>query len=182
MRTKKNNSGLSSMFEKFAARVTRITGRPTAFLLALAVIILWIVSGPIFEFSDTWQLVINTGTTIVTFLMVFLIQQMQNKDSLAIQIKLNEIVAAMDGASNRLINVEDLTEDELIVLHKYYERLSIMSKKDETLGTSHSIDVASEKHKYKMERRKGKMNRKHHSQKRNQNVNKFPERKNVIPG
>ena len=95
---------------------------------AAPVIIVWLVTGPLFHFSDTWQLVINTGTTIVTFLMVFLIQRAQNKDSLAIQLKLNEIVAAIPGASNRLIDVEDLSEAELKRLHQFYARLAEMAK------------------------------------------------------
>ena len=112
--------------------------------------------GPVFHYSDTWQLVINTGTTIVTFLMVFLIQRSQNKDSLAVQLKLNELVAAMEGAANRLIDVEDLSEDELRVLHKYYSRLATMAKKDEKLGTSHSIEEADLRHAAKAKRRAGK--------------------------
>src|SRR5262245_26999214 len=94
---------------RFARWATDASGTTSAFLLAVAVIVVWIATGPIFHFSDTWQLVINTGTTIVTFLMVFLIQRTQNKDSRAIHLKLNELVAAMQGASNRLINVESLT-------------------------------------------------------------------------
>ena len=84
----------------------------------------WLITGPLFGFSNTWQLVINTGTTIVTFLMVFLIQRSQNKDALAVQLKLNELVAAMKGASNRLIDVEDLSEDELAALHAHYRKLA----------------------------------------------------------
>ena len=96
------------------------TGSSAAFMIAFGVILAWIVSGPIFGFSDTWQLVINTGTTIVTFLMVFLIQRGQNKDARAVALKLNEIVAALEGASNRLIDAEDLSEHELDVLKKHY--------------------------------------------------------------
>ena len=107
------------------------TGGSWAFALALATIVVWGVTGPVFSFSDTWQLVINTGTTIVTFLMVFLIQRSQNKDSRAVQLKLNEIVAALQGASNRLINVEDLTETEIRLLHGHYQRLVTMAKRDE---------------------------------------------------
>src|SRR5213083_313353 len=91
---------------RFASAATHWTGSAPAFLLACLVIIVWLVTGPIFHFSDTWQLVINTGTTIITFLMVFLIQRSQNKDALALQLKLNEVLAALEGASNRLINVE----------------------------------------------------------------------------
>src|SRR5205814_3554393 len=125
------------------------TGSSWAFAIAVLVIVTWLVTGPIFHYSDTWQLVINTGTTIVTFLMVFLIQRTQNKDALAVQLKLNEVVAAIHGASNRLIDVEDLTEEELKVLHKYYRRLGEMAKNDEDLGKSHSIEEAQERHRFK---------------------------------
>ena len=112
------------------------------------------LTGPFFQFSDTWQLVINTGTTIVTFLMVFLIQRAQNKDSLAIQLKLNELVAAMQGASNRLIDVEDLSEDELTTLHRYYGRLAELAKHEADLLKSHSVEEAEEHHKYHKDQHK----------------------------
>ena len=102
--------------EQLATRVTCWAGSTPAFGLACGTIIVWVLTGPVFRYSDTWQLVINTGTTIITFLMVFLIQRCQNKDSLAIHLKLNELVAAVDGASNRLIEVESLSEEELHVL------------------------------------------------------------------
>jgi low affinity Fe/Cu permease len=140
--------------ERFSTNVTRWTGSSAAFGLACAVILVWAVTGPLFRFSDTWQLVINTGTTIVTFLMVFLIQRSQNKDSLAVQLKLNELVAAMEGSSNRLIDVEDLTEEELHVLHKYYKRLAEMAKQDEKLGASHSVEEADARHSSKTTRKK----------------------------
>src|SRR5437773_5165610 len=112
-----------SRFRTFACWVSDAVGSHWAFLLALLVVSVWAATGPMFHFSDTWQLAINTGTTIVTFLMVFLIQRNQNKDALAIQLKLNELVAAIEGASNRLIDVEDLSEDELKTLHEYYAQL-----------------------------------------------------------
>src|SRR5258707_5549956 len=115
-------------FERFASAATRFTGSVPAFALALGVILVWGITGPLFHFSDTWQLVINTGTTIVTFLMVFLIQQTQNKDGLAIQLKLNELVAALEGASNRLIHVEGMSQDDLQVLQEHYRRLADMAK------------------------------------------------------
>jgi low affinity Fe/Cu permease len=149
---KKKAGKISKTFEKFASKTTHYTGRPSAFFIAFGIVIIWLITGPIFKYSDTWQLVINTGTTIITFLMVFLIQQTQNKDSRALQLKLNEIVAAMDGASNRLINVEDMTEDELITLHNYYTKLVEMAKKDVTLNHSHSLDEAMEKHKTKLKK------------------------------
>ena len=115
-------------------------------MLASLVILVWLITGPIFSYSDTWQLVINTGTTIVTFLMVFLIQRTQNKDSLAIQLKLNELVAAINGASNRLIDCEDLSEEELQTLHDHYAKLVSMAKKEAALTTSHSVEEASHRH------------------------------------
>jgi low affinity Fe/Cu permease len=134
--------GLSRVLEQFSTKVTQWTGGSLAFGIATGVIIVWGVSGPLFGFSDTWQLVINTGTTIVTFLMVFLIQRTQNKDSLAIQLKLNELVAALDGASNRLVDIEDLTEDELHALHGFYAELANRAKRDARVTQSHSIDEA----------------------------------------
>ncbi|HEY0320115.1 MAG TPA: low affinity iron permease family protein [Pyrinomonadaceae bacterium] len=140
------------MLERFSHQVTVWAGSSWAFLIALSVIIIWGITGPIFRFSDTWQLVINTGTTIVTFLMVFLIQRSQNKDALAIHLKLNEIVAALDGSSNRLIDVEDLSEDEVKLLHKYYQQLATMSKHDSKLTMSHSIEEAQERHAHKLKK------------------------------
>lgn len=146
---------LGRVLESFSAAVTRWTGGSTAFALACAVILAWVVSGPIFGFSDTWQLVINTGTTIITFLMVFLIQRAQNKDAMAIQLKLNELVAAIEGASNRLIDVEDLSEEELETLRRYYTRLVAMAKKDATLTKSHSVEEAEHRHQRKTKQQKG---------------------------
>lgn len=136
-------------FEQFSSTVTEVTGSSSAFLTAFTVIIVWIVSGPIFKFSDTWQLVINTGTTIVTFLMVFLIQKSQNKDALATQIKLNELIATHTEASNRLLNVEDLSEAELRTLHKFFGRLADKARQDTSLTDTHSVDVAEELHQEK---------------------------------
>ena len=140
---------LGLQLERIATGVTRWSGSTSAFTLACAVILIWGVSGPLFGFSDTWQLVINTGTTIVTFLMVFLIQRTQNKDSLALHLKLNEVVDALDGASNRLIDVESLTEQDLKVLHDHYTRLAQMAKQDATLTQSHSVEEAEQRHKKK---------------------------------
>jgi low affinity Fe/Cu permease len=147
-RTKKNAVGF--LLERSATQVTRWTGTTAAFSSACAVILIWALMGPVFHFSDTWQLVINTGTTVVTFLMVFLIQRCQNKDSLAIHLKLNELVAAMEGASNRLIDVEDLTEHELNLLHRHYAKLTEMAKREATLTKSHSIEEAEARHKRKL--------------------------------
>ena len=148
MRSKENGRRPGTL-ETFAAAATRWTGGTSAFAIACGIILAWIVTGPIFGFSDTWQLVINTGTTIVTFLMVFLIQRSQNKDALALQLKLNELVAAVHGASNRLIDVEDLSEQELHILHKHFEKLARMAKKDEDIAKSHSVEEAEERYERK---------------------------------
>ena len=141
----------STLLEKFSYQATRATGTSYAFVIAAAVIVVWAITGPLFHFSDTWQLVINTSTTIVTFLMVFLIQRAQNKDAVAIHLKLNEIVAAMEGASNRLIDVEDLSEADIEALRNYYRRLIELAKQDENLTMTHSIEEATSRHgrKYK---------------------------------
>ena len=150
----KNKAKQNSVFETFAGNVTKATGSTPAFLGAFAVVIIWAASGPLFNYSETWQLVINTGTTIITFLMVFLIQKAQNKDSLAIQLKLNELVASHEFASNRLIDVEDLTEAEMKVLHQFYVKLSALSKKEDSLIHSHSIDEATVLHEIKHKKKK----------------------------
>ena len=141
----------SNLFEIFSSKVTQATGSTPAFIIAFLVVIIWAICGPFFHYSENWQLVINTGTTIITFLMVFLIQKSQNKDSLAIQLKLNELVAAHEFASNRLVNVENMSEDELKVIRKYYTQLSEFAKKEESLQQSHSIDEAHEQHEIKKE-------------------------------
>ena len=151
---RKKTNRLSQMLERFSRKATEATGTSTAFILACLVIIIWITTGPLFHFSDTWQLVINTGTTIVTFLMVFLIQRSQNKDALAIHLKLNEIVAALEGASNRLIDVEDLTEDEIKTLHTHYKKLVAMAKADLKLTQSHSVEEAEARHNLKHSKHK----------------------------
>ena len=122
--TKQNKKGFKKIFDKFSTVITKATGSPAAFITAMSVIIVWGISGPLFDYSDTWQLVINTGTTIITFLMVFVIQQSQNKDTMALHLKLNELIASSEKASNHLIDIEDLTEDELAVLKKFYIKLS----------------------------------------------------------
>ncbi|HXQ69488.1 MAG TPA: low affinity iron permease family protein [Pyrinomonadaceae bacterium] len=151
MARKKNNS-IGRLLERFSHKATAATGTSLAFVLAVTVIVVWVISGPLFGFSDTWQLVINTGTTIVTFLMVFLIQRAQNKDALAIHLKLNEIVAAMEGASNRLIDVEDLSEAEIDALRKYYRKLIELARADDNLTATHSVEEAASRHgtKYKI--------------------------------
>lgn len=134
----------AGIFERFSSTVAQATGSQWAFIIALAAIIVWALTGPIFGFSDTWQLVINTGTTIITFLMVFIIQKSQNKDSKSVQLKLNELIAANKLASNRLIVVEDLTEEELDTLHSYYTRLAEETKKRMDMKESHSVEEAIE--------------------------------------
>lgn len=153
---KKNRSEFGKVLERLSFQATKATGTSLAFMLALAAVILWLVTGPLFNFSDTWQLVINTGTTIITFLMVFLIQRAQNKDALAIHLKLNEIVAAMEGASNRLIDVEDLSEAEIAALRRYYRRLIELARTDDNLTATHSIEEAASRHgtKYKVKAKK----------------------------
>jgi low affinity Fe/Cu permease len=138
----RNEEKRAGHLEKFAGTVTRVTGSTGAFIAALFLVILWAVTGPVFHYSESWQLVINTGTTIITFLMVFLIQKAQNKDSLAIQLKLNELVAAHEFASNRLVNVENMSEEDLKVIQKFYSQLSKITKKEENLQQSHSIEEA----------------------------------------
>ena len=115
---------MTALFERIASRVAAASGRPWAFILAFSIIVLWAVSGPLFGWSDTWQLVINTGTTIVTFLMVFLIQNAQNRDASAIQAKLDELIRAIHSARNAFIGIEHLTEEELIGLKAALERMA----------------------------------------------------------
>src|ERR1700730_18062891 len=147
--------GISEALEQFSHQATEWAGSTWAFIIALGATLVWAATGPIFRFSDTWQLVINTGTNIITFLMVFLIQRSQNKDALAIHLKLNEIVAALDGASNRLIGVEDMTEEEIRLLHRYDRKLAEMARLDEKLTASHSIEEAQELHERKQVARAG---------------------------
>lgn len=146
----------SNPLARFATLAAVWTGSTPAFMAAVSVILIWLATGPIFHYSDTWQLVINTGTTIVTFLMVFLIQRAQNKDAMAVQLKLNEIVAALEGASNRLISVEDLSEPELSVLHIHFQRLAEMARSESNISESHSIEEAEARHAFKRDRRKRK--------------------------
>ena len=138
--------GIGGRLEQFSSWATSATGSNGAFVFALLIVVGWLLTGPLFHYSDTWQLVINTGTTIITFLMVFLIQRAQNKEALAVQLKLNELVAAKRGASNRLIDVEDLTEQELKIIHEHFRRLAEISKEDEDLTQSHSIEEAESRY------------------------------------
>ncbi|OWP62358.1 hypothetical protein CDA63_14845 [Hymenobacter amundsenii] len=139
----------SSLFARIAGKVTIWSGSTAAFCLALGIVLVWSLTGPVFHYSQTWQLIINTGTTIVTFLMVFLIQRAQNKDSLVLHLKLNELLAAQQGASNRLINAQDFTEEEIDMLHNYFCLLAAKAKQDHNLGRTHSVEEAEENHQRK---------------------------------
>jgi low affinity Fe/Cu permease len=150
--SRKRRGGWSTRFERFSESVTKWTGSTSAFVAALGIVLLWAMLGPLFRFSNTWQLVINTGTTIVTFLMVFLIQRSQNKDAVAIHLKLNEIVAAVEGASNRLIDVEAMSENDLVLLHRHYRELARLARADSTLTESHSVEEARTRHSGKRSR------------------------------
>ncbi|MPS74143.1 MAG: low affinity iron permease family protein [Chryseobacterium sp.] len=138
-----------NLFEKFSNWATNFTGSSSAFIGSVLIVVIWAVTGPVFHYSETWQLVINTGTTIITFLMVFLIQKAQNKDSKAIQLKLNELIAANKQASNRMVDIEDLTEKELDQLHQYFVKIAELSKQAENIHKCYSIDAAESKHKSK---------------------------------
>jgi low affinity Fe/Cu permease len=133
-------------FERFSNWATAAAGSSAAFIIAIVTVVVWAATGPLFNYSETWQLVINTWTTIVTFLMVFLIQKSQNKDSKSIHLKLNELLASHEGSSNRLVDSENLTEEELDRLHHYYEQLSTLAEEDNDLTRTHSIDAAEENH------------------------------------
>ncbi|AGW94917.1 MULTISPECIES: low affinity iron permease family protein [Cupriavidus] len=141
------------VFDRFAGAATRQAGSPTAFVLAVGVVVAWGITGPIFGYSETWQLVINTGTTIVTFLMVFLIQQSQNKDAVAVHLKLNELLASHREASNMLVSIEDLDEEELRQLVNFYRHLAELADKEDGIKCSHSLDEARENHAAKLQAR-----------------------------
>ena len=149
---KKNKKSISKFFNRFAAIITRATGGAYAFIIATLFIVIWALTGPLFKFSNTWQLVINTSTTIITFLMVFVIQHSQNKDTLALQLKLNELIAANCEASNRLISIEDFTEEELDVIKKFYSQLATVAKKEKTIFKTHSLDEARQNNEIKTKR------------------------------
>ncbi len=125
-----------SLFTRFAKAIARYSGKPQTFMLAVLIILLWAATGPLFGFSDTWQLVINTGTTVVTFLMVFLIQATQNRDAEAVQIKLDELIRAMDGAHNVLLDLEELEDRELDRIRLRYERLAGLARERIRSGQS----------------------------------------------
>jgi low affinity Fe/Cu permease len=140
------NTHSRTPLERFAQAVTDAVGGTPAFSIAFFATLVWLACGALFHYSDTWQLLWNTVTSVVTFLMVFLIQRSQNKESLAIQLKLNELVAAVEGASNRLIDVEGMSEDELHLLRRYYKRLAQIASRDSSMTASHSVEEAERRH------------------------------------
>lgn len=148
------------MLERFSEAVSSRAGSAGAFAVAAAIVLVWAATGPVFGYSNTWQLVINTGTTVVTFLMVFLIQRSQNKSSLAMQLKLNELVAALHGASNRMIDVESLFEHELDTVHRYYRELSALAAQQGRITDTHSAEEARARHSRKVEGAPGVARRK----------------------
>jgi low affinity Fe/Cu permease len=145
-------SSKKNFFEHLSAKVTIAAGSTIAIIIAFGSVLVWALLGPVFHYSEGWQMVINTGTTIITFLMVFLIQKSQNKESMAVQLKLNELVAAHEFASNRLVDVENMTEEELKVIQKYYSKLKRDTQKEESLQQSHSIEEASQMHELKKDK------------------------------
>ncbi|TPG66457.1 low affinity iron permease family protein [Hymenobacter nivis] len=150
MATGASSAKTNSFFGRLAESITRFSGSTAAFIGSAGVVLLWAATGPLFKYSETWQLVINTGTTIVTFLMVFLIQRAQNKDSLVLHLKLNELIAATQGASNRMINAQDLSEEEIRVLHQFFCLLAEKAKQDTDLGQTHSVEEAEDNHEEKL--------------------------------
>lgn len=137
------------LYNKIAGWITHKAGSPIVSIIAFLVVIPWGITGPFFGFSDSWQLV-NTGTTVITFLMVFIIQQSQNKDTAAIHLKLNELIASNEKASNRLVDIEELTDEELLVLRDYYISLADKAEKELDPHSSHSLDEAEENHNLKL--------------------------------
>jgi low affinity Fe/Cu permease len=143
-------SAKRSFFGRLAEKITHYSGTTSVFIGAVGIVLLWAAVGPLFAYSETWQLVINTGTTIITFLMVFLIQRAQNKDSLVLHLKLNELLAATKGASNRLINAQDFSEEEIQLIHQFYCLLAEKAKQDNDLGETHSVEEAEDNHHEKL--------------------------------
>lgn len=131
-----------SGFEKVSNTITLYSGSTPVFIIAVGLIVVWGITGPIFHFSNTWLLIVNTGTSIITFLMVFLIQKSQNKESIAVQLKLNELIAANNSASNRLLNIQDLSEGELNILYEHYRTLVELTQKAKSNTKSHSVEDA----------------------------------------
>jgi len=141
-----NHHRIARLLESFSIHASQWAGSSLGFALALGTVLVWAVTGPIVGYSEAWQLAINTGTTIVTFLMVFLLQRAQNRESKVVQLKLSEIVAALDGASNRLIDLDRLSEEEIDALHRHYARLCELAAREDDLLAAHSIDEAERRH------------------------------------
>jgi len=138
---KQLNDNISG-FERISNSITTYSASNQAFLIATGLILMWVLSGPFFNFSNTWLLIVNTGTSVITFLMVFLIQKSQNKESIAVQLKLNELIAANSQASNRLLNIQDLSENELNILYEHYRTLVELSQKARSKTKGHSVEDA----------------------------------------
>jgi len=134
----------ASRFERISNTITVYSGRSAVFTVAAGLILLWVVTGPVFNYSNTWLLIANTVTSIITFLMVFLIQKAQNKEAIAVQLKLNELIAASTHASNRLLNIQDLSEGELKTLYEHYRKLVELTQEAESNTQSHSVEDAIE--------------------------------------
>ncbi len=139
-------------FVKFASYIAHITGQPATFALAVFFILVWVITGPFFGFSDTWQLVINTTTTIITFLMVFLIQSTQNRDTVAIQLKLDELIRATENAHNALLDIEELSEEELVKIRKNYEKIAATARENLSKG---KLDLGIPEIESKIRKKKG---------------------------
>jgi low affinity Fe/Cu permease len=143
MSTQENESNISG-FERVSNTITTYSGSSPVFITAVCFILLWAVMGPVFGYSNTWLLIVNTATSIITFLMVFLIQKSQNKESIAVQLKLNELIAASTHASNRLLNIQDLSEEELKTLYEHYRKLVELTQQAQSNTQSHSVEDAIE--------------------------------------
>ncbi|HWZ13779.1 MAG TPA: low affinity iron permease family protein [Mucilaginibacter sp.] len=141
MSTQESESNISG-FERISNTITTYSGSSPVFIAAVGFILLWAVTGPVFHFSNTWLLIVNTATSIITFLMVFLIQKSQNKESIAVQLKLNELIAASTHASNRLLNIQDLSEEELKTLYEHYRKLVELTQQAQSNTQSHSVEDA----------------------------------------
>lgn len=141
MSTQESENNIAG-FERVSNTITTYSGSSPVFMAAVGLILIWAVTGPVFGFSNTWLLIVNTGTSIITFLMVFLIQKSQNKESIAVQLKLNELIAASTHASNRLLNIQDLSEDELKTLYEHYRKLVELTQQAQSNTQSHSVEDA----------------------------------------
>src|SRR5690349_18974432 len=151
---RRQKRGVSGFFDRFSSAVARGVGKPVASVTAFMLVLVWALTGPLFNYSETWQLIINTATTVITFLMVFIIQMSQNREGMAVQLKLNELIACHKMASNRLIDIEELSAEELDTLKKFYGKLADLAEKSNDLHSSHSVDEAEKVHLSKDEGRR----------------------------